>query len=91
MGMEIRARKFHHIYKQGKELYKREEKRKGGEKALNTLVIDGKTLTNKAEIMKEIKNYYKQLYSTQCIDNNILQITKTCVKNLFLWKRLNPQ
>ena len=73
MGMEIWAGKFHHIYKQGKELYKREEKRKGGEKALDTLVIDGKTITNKAEIMKEIKNYYKQLYSTQCIDNNIIQ------------------
>jgi len=71
-GMEIRAGKFHHIYKQGRDLFKREEKMKGGEKTLDTLIVNGREITTKAEIMKEVQNYYTTLYTSQNIDNDII-------------------
>ena len=72
-GMEIRAGKFHHIYKQGKDLFKREEKRKGGEKTLDTLIKNVREIPSKAEIMQEVQDYYTTIYTSQNMDNDIIQ------------------
>jgi len=72
-GKEIRG-KFKEIYKKAKNLCKREELRKGGEKCMDSISDSSQNiLLNKKEILNRIKEYYSELYRTQNINSETIK------------------
>jgi exonuclease III len=70
-GKVIRAGVYSNLYTYANDLYKREELRRGGEKEILELWDTNKRekLTGKNEILKRVKEFYKELYTSQEITN----------------------
>ena len=58
------------IYEEGKEINRKEEIKNRKAKLIYQIRENDSTITNKDDIIKEIHNYYQNLFESQNIDNN---------------------
>ena len=82
-GREIKACLFTKLYIKAEGLYKREELRRGGGGTLEALNTGREVTKDKTQILNHIQNYYKDLYTSQRIDDEVIETylqDTTCIK-----------